>query len=307
MVKYGLLKYATHNIGDEVQSIAAKRFLPRIDKYLNRDDLGRVKSDVPIKLIMNGWFLWEKYAPENWPPSPVINPLILSFHISPSAAHILTSKESIEYLKQHEPIGCRDTYTTSLLQEHGVNAYFSGCLTLTLERRDVARTNEIFLVDVDEEAVTCLPENIKKRAVSINHDSHRSGMKTLYERVPLLRYLAEKTRFQIFMQKRRSMQKKMDEAEELLVKYSRAKMVITSRLHCVLPCLAFGTPVWFVNKNLEDERFSGLLQYMRHYTPEQFCAITSEIDWEQPAANPFNIEPVRQHLIQRCEEFIGKT
>ena len=35
-------------------------------------------------------------------------------------------------------------------------------------------------------------------------------------------------------------------AEELLRKYSTAKLVITSRIHCALPCLALGTPVIYL-------------------------------------------------------------
>lgn len=65
MVKYGLLTYRTENIGDEIQSIAARQFLPRVDVYVERDSLNNVVSDEKIKLIMNGWFT---HKPENWPP-----------------------------------------------------------------------------------------------------------------------------------------------------------------------------------------------------------------------------------------------
>jgi len=62
MVKYGLLTYRTENIGDEIQSIAARQFLPRVDIYVERDSLNNVVSDEKIKLIMNGWFT---HKPEN--------------------------------------------------------------------------------------------------------------------------------------------------------------------------------------------------------------------------------------------------
>jgi len=65
MVKYGLLTYRTENIGDEIQSIAARQFLPGVDIYVERDSLNNVVSDEKIKLIMNGWFT---HKPENWPP-----------------------------------------------------------------------------------------------------------------------------------------------------------------------------------------------------------------------------------------------
>jgi hypothetical protein len=50
--KYGLLKYKTENIGDEIQSLAAKRFLPKVDIYVDRDNLSNVKSDQKINLII---------------------------------------------------------------------------------------------------------------------------------------------------------------------------------------------------------------------------------------------------------------
>jgi hypothetical protein len=52
-------------------------------------------------------------------------------------------------------------------------------------------------------------------------------------------------------------------AEELLHKYAKAKLVITSRIHCALPCLAMGTPVIFVNgfdSFVDSCRFDGILE-----------------------------------------------
>lgn len=40
-------------------------------------------------------------------------------------------------------------------------------------------------------------------------------------------------------------------ANELLRKYASAKYVITSRIHCALPCLGFQTPVIYI-RNLEE-------------------------------------------------------
>ena len=48
-------------------------------------------------------------------------------------------------------------------------------------------------------------------------------------------------------------------AELLLEKYKKAEIVITSRLHCILPCRAFNTNAIFIHKNYKsDPRFSGL-------------------------------------------------
>ena len=47
-------------------------------------------------------------------------------------------------------------------------------------------------------------------------------------------------------------------AKELLDKYARAKLVVTTRLHGALPCLALHTPVIFISKSYDYKRFPGL-------------------------------------------------
>ncbi len=47
-------------------------------------------------------------------------------------------------------------------------------------------------------------------------------------------------------------------AEALLHRYEKAPFVVTSRLHCTLPCLAMGTPVWTViGPSMKNGRFGG--------------------------------------------------
>ena len=47
--------------------------------------------------------------------------------------------------------------------------------------------------------------------------------------------------------------------EILLENYCKAKMIITTRLHCALPCISFGTDCIFIHKNYYvDGRFKGL-------------------------------------------------
>ena len=59
------------------------------------------------------------------------------------------------------------------------------------------------------------------------------------------------------------------QAEELLSRYAKAQLVITSRLHCALPCLAMGTPVIFIHpKYHEDTRFAGLREILNGYGPD---------------------------------------
>src|SRR3954466_1137940 len=66
-----------------------------------------------------------------------IRPIFISFHIN--KPEILTA-EAGEDLKRYGPIGCRDWTTVDLLMSHGVDAFFSGCVTtttfITAGRRD---------------------------------------------------------------------------------------------------------------------------------------------------------------------------
>jgi hypothetical protein len=55
-------------------------------------------------------------------------------------------------------------------------------------------------------------------------------------------------------------------AEDLLLKYSSANFVVTSRIHCALPCLGIGTPVLYVENQRQPEtswcRLSGLRELL---------------------------------------------
>lgn len=67
-MKYALLTYSIENVGDDIQSIAARRFLPRVDYYIDRDQIGEWKNNdknETVKLIANGWYMRD---PFKWPP-----------------------------------------------------------------------------------------------------------------------------------------------------------------------------------------------------------------------------------------------
>ena len=55
-MEYGLLVFKeTDNIGDDIQSYAAERFLPKIDYYIDREHLNTFRSDSrnKVAVIMN--------------------------------------------------------------------------------------------------------------------------------------------------------------------------------------------------------------------------------------------------------------
>ena len=56
-MRYGLVVYQdSANLGDDIQSYAAIRFLPRVDEYIEREELDAFypEQEQPIAVIMNG-------------------------------------------------------------------------------------------------------------------------------------------------------------------------------------------------------------------------------------------------------------
>ena len=211
----------SHNLGDEIQSIAARRFLPRVDRLVDRDTLDRDPGE-DLSLILNGWFM---QRPRHWPPHPRYRPLITSFHLSAdrsrrmpwrlSPAERLLRPDGVAFLKRHGPVGARDPATLMMLQASGVDSYHSGCLTLTLQRDEtLPRDGGVVACDLTADALATLRRRTSHAITTVTHiDADIKG--------PAARMAA---------------------AQALLDLYARAEIVVTARLHCVLPCLALGTP-----------------------------------------------------------------
>ena len=240
---YGLICNSSCNIGDEIQSIAAARFLPHIDTYVHREQVNRFKSDKKTKLIMNAW--WTR-LPKTFPPSKDIIPLLISMHFK----HQLRKKTPMPgytvYFKKYGPVGCRDKATAKWLNDNGIPAYFSGCLTLTLQRNPSLK-REDYILGVD------LPKHIVKEIKSRTNRPVYNIPRTL---LPL------------------NLNKRFRLAKTMLYLYHNAHCVVTSRLHAAMPCLAFETPVLMLDtKNnwlRRDGRYDGLMELCNIVTEDDF-------------------------------------
>jgi hypothetical protein len=283
--KFARLIYKnTYNLGDEIQTLAAQSFLPYVDLDIDRERLDECPTDTIYKLILNGWFMHE---PWHWPPSGGLNPLITSFHITDSIfdqnsqkvlpRDILLSEKKIQYLKKHSPIGARDLHTRDLLLEHGINSYFSGCLTLTLDLVGRFSGRSRFLaVDVPESIVEALEAR------------HAVQFLRLTQSIDEADHIL-----------------KFKNAKELLRLYAESICVVTTKLHCALPCLAIGTPTLFVETQPDRYRFSGLREFFFHTDQEKIFSGAFGYDVINPPANPTKHYPYREALIRQCEEFTG--
>lgn len=331
-MKYTLFRNSQNNmglvnIGDHIQSCAAEQYFPQIDFYVERDNLNEPDIE-KAKIIMNGWFT---ESPENWPPNPNLVPLFVSFHLQPSKAAVFFSNpDTIKYLKKNEPIGCRDYRTVTLLEQAGIKAYFSLCLTTTLDLKYKSTTtnDEILLVDplYSYDASLMRKVNLKELARTITWKKLKKvkdyfGPKTeLTEFIP--KEVIDKSHYiQHYISNKNSVEDLYGIAKGLLKRYSEAKLVVTSRIHCALPCIALGTPVLFVLDGLSDEsqhmsRFRGILDHINILTNDDKTAIDkafgkkmntfhpSEIDWDNPPQNPNSHKDLANKLKLKCAEFV---
>lgn len=319
------------NIGDYIQALASAQFYPQIDGFIQREGLKEYAGE-KVAMIMNGWYM---HNPNHWPPSPSINPLFVAFHINTSVKEQMLSDESLKYLKKHEPIGCRDLFTMDCLKSNGIEAYFSGCMTLTLgyKYKSNNKNSKIYFVDpyvfVDRNPLTFLssvPFLLKKLKKISKISKKWYGGITVQGIVKSTLFL--QTYSQLFdedllvssefvSQAGTSGWPKDDndllnKAEDLVKQYSQASLVITSRIHCALPCLGLDTPVIFTTPKDPIEfsacRFGGLknlfnvIEYDKGILKPQF-KLKEKLSLENFPKNKTTWQPLANDLIKRCKNF----
>lgn len=254
--------FASKNLGDHVQTIASlghvvrrsgfrfsgeaeavrvaetlrKRVKP--ERVVDGDDaeltLYRVQRDATNHdllpdgtwMLAFGWYMHRQFGVKfDIPLNPRLRPIFVSFHVNAPA---FLTEGVIEYLKCYAPVGCRDWNTVHLLQAAGVPAFFSGCLTTTVDTLFPA-------------APGATP------SVTLYVDTPRTGPGVLWKQTsPAIR--------------RRGFADNVDDAIDVLTSYQcEYKSVVTSRLHCYLPARSLGADVEFRAKNPADVRFDGLV------------------------------------------------
>lgn len=180
------------------------------------------------------------------------------------------SVEDLNYLRRFEPIGCRDYYTMEGLRNNGVQAYLNCCMTSTLPKRDpCGEYDKIYCIDVPESFVKHIPQEIISKCTFLSHTFYPNELPEGPE------------------QKARDMY-------ELYRK--TAKMVITTRLHGALPCIAAGIPVILFKDQLSF-RFTGLDRLIHVYTREEY----QNIDWNP---QPIEYEGLKQKVLKSAADRI---
>jgi SAM-dependent methyltransferase len=275
------LRVSTENLGDHVQILAALRLSKRLglapEVLIDRDDEIATAAALdarnqPLGILLNGWF---KTNPAEWPPHPNLSPVYLGYHIRLFQAPTLVSPEAIEHYRRFGPIGCRDRHTLSLLRSHGVDSFLSHCLSLASPRRllDTDGPTETFIVSRDRRILDYLPATIR----SSEFLCHYSGT--------------------------RDFGNNMQRAAELLELYrSRAKLIVTTMLHCAMPAIAMGIPVVVFfplnegeSHRSDRERFSSLEEMIPVFHPTE----ANRVDWRGYTAD---VGRIKLALIDRLFE-----
>lgn len=320
--KYALMTYSKqsgYNLGDYIQSLAAKQYLPHVDHYISRDHLSEYNRE-KVKMIMNGWYMGN---PANWPPSKLIDPLFVSMHINESAKETMLQDAGVNYFKLLErPIGCRDMFTTRILQEKGINAHYSGCLTTTLDLKYKSdyKTDNIYIVDPfyynpSWEAILSSKRNFIKGIM--DGEFLKVGLKNKLLESVFTKELLKSSQYikHWFDKEVHDEDKRFELAEQVLRKYAEAKLVITSRIHCALPCLALGTPVIFLNYGLDFDvsscRLEGILELFNVINIDDkgnkeanFNLPDGKIDGNLTISNPDRYKKLADALKEKCKAFI---
>lgn len=287
-MKYGLLLYKdTDNLGDDIQSYAAMKFLPQVDYIIDREAMDEFIPDKKeyVTTIMNGWYLHKKY---HFPFSPYIHPLLLSMHFTEN--DLITKRGyqfldgyTKDFLSQFGKIGCRDHGTEEMLKEKGYDTYFSGCMTLTIDKIGKKKTgNYICVIDMKDEIIDKVRELFPEMEIKVM--SHW----IVPEEISKL-----------------SLEERMKQVEDYLTIYQNARMLITDRLHCALPAIALETPVALIFYEHNADRLTTFKDYVTHYSEGQFLEITREELLK--VKNPDYYKKIRNSLKKRVKKFVEES
>ena len=200
---------------------------------VHRDCSSLQRLPTPTWTFSFGWHLHPVFGlPPDFPYNEAVRPVFISFHL---ARPNLLTDEAIEYLRRFGPVGCRDWTTVYLLLGAGVDAFFTGCVTSTVDT--------LFPHDPSGHttALVDAPPGVDTHGPAEESSNADRSLRTM------------------------SLPQGMRHAVTALTAYHQDySRVITSRLHAYLPATSLGIPTRFVPPNMSDPRFEGL----RGLTPE---------------------------------------
>lgn len=156
--------------------------------------------------------------------TPCNDAILCGVHLAQPRAFMMADSRC-ENPNVQSPVGSRDPYTHDALVTYGIPSEMIGCATLTLPRYEGPRGGSWRVDSPDGDFPDCL---------SLTHR------------------IASNVSWEI----------QQSAASVSLSLYHNAKAVYTSRLHVLLPCIAFGTPVALTHIPPNEERRFSLAKYL---------------------------------------------
>lgn len=253
----GIFCCSTNNIGDDVQSLAMWYFLEykgfQVDYFIDRDkcdviydkNFNRVKisdlqsNNIKIDLYINCWFT---RGVKHFPFADYIIPHFCSLHIPPNyeKKYKLIANNG-DYWKKHAPIGTRDQSTLKMFKSHGIDAFFVGCPTLTLDK-SISRFQKLEIPD-------------KKREALIVGSKYKTSLN-------LNKFVLYDTRNKKF--EKLGVKQRFEYTKQLLERFYNAREIYTNRLHCFLPSYALGVNVKLIEAPKTSEQVPRMLDYYKN-------------------------------------------
>lgn len=181
--------------------------------------------------------------------SPYIIPVFLGLTMVKQSLNI----EEINYLKKYEPIGCRDEWTLNTMRKYQIDSYLNGCISITLPKRDerCVKNNKVYIVDIDKKLYDMIPDRIKENAE---------------ERTHFISAMINDPKVEAYKQYKEYIE--------------NAALIITSLLHCTVPCIAAGIPVILLRDKV-TYRMSWLEKIIPIYCSENM----NLVDWNPSVKN----------------------
>lgn len=260
------------NLGDGMQAEAILQLYDHMG--IARSDVVRISiNDVndycgeplvlPININMSlNWIL------DIFPMPPLLYPVFLGLSYFASAQ---LPDQLVEWFRHFEPIGCRDESTLELMRRSGIQAYLFGCITMTM--RKVLPGNKIILADVPASVLpVCLSMFGQENCVVVTHIKEVDGYDIAVSEL---------------------------ENARLLQLYRNAKLVVTSRLHSMAPCLAMGIPVVPIVDNISP-RLAWIDRFLKIYTSDNITGI----DWN---GTIIDIEDIKHNMLQLASVKVRET
>lgn len=242
------------NIGDNLQCMAIDHLYecmgikPEEITYIPYSELSTWKSDDGEKVLLPLNFPFSLFAENGLAGilSEDIVPVFLGFtHVKP-----YLDENEVTYLKKYEPIGCRDEYTYNTMRKYGIKCWLNGCMVLTLfHKREnlIDGKGKVYLVDIPKSIEERLPEGILENAERESHDVRREAIGQ-----DINEYVLGRMR----------------------VYEENARLVITTRLHCAVPCASMGIPVIILTPKV-----SYRLSWLEGIVPVYLSEEMENVEW----------------------------